>query len=51
MNRDLITEASIELSQIDRYFRKNWMDEDYPTDNLWKLLQQVTNGLQEVCCE
>lgn len=52
ITKDLLTEASIELSRIDRYFRGQYgisnRCEDFPTDNLWELIQQVSKGLQEV---
>jgi hypothetical protein len=41
VEQTMVQVAEEELNRIDRYFSKNWMDEDYPSDSLWELLTWV----------
>lgn len=36
--QQIFEEAQRQLEAIDRYFSKNWMDEDFPTDAVWACL-------------
>lgn len=36
-----LDKAYEELDRIARYFNKNWMDEDFPTDALYEILSRV----------
>jgi len=33
--------ATEQLSHIDRYLDKNWLDNDYPLDKVWEALQYL----------
>lgn len=33
--------AREQLDHIDRYFEKNWMDEDFPTDKIYTALNKL----------
>ena len=33
-----LDDAINQLDWIDRYFQKNWMEEDFPTDKLYEVL-------------
>jgi hypothetical protein len=35
MTKERWEEAVAQLDRIERYFSKNWMDEDFPTDAIW----------------
>jgi len=30
-----------QLERIDRYLSKNWMDDEYPTDEIWECISLV----------
>jgi len=36
-----LDKAYEELDRISRYFNKNWMDEDFPTDTLYEILANL----------
>jgi tRNA A37 N6-isopentenylltransferase MiaA len=38
MDVKLINQAKEQLSWIERYFDKNWMDSDFPCDAVWSVL-------------
>ena len=37
----LLDEAINELDWIERYLRKNWMDDEFPTDKLYEVLMAL----------
>ena len=41
MNKEELSLAIEELEHIDRYMSKNWMDKDFPTDNIWNIIGTI----------
>lgn len=46
ITKDLITEASIELSLMDRYLSHLPSEEAFSTDNLWELINEMSKCLE-----
>ena len=40
-------EAQAQLERIERYFNKNWMDEDFPTDAIWDVFVDMPHDDSE----
>jgi hypothetical protein len=48
-NEELRLKAASQLEWIDRYFEKNWLEKDFPSDALWEFLSlPLSNSQQEI---
>jgi hypothetical protein len=48
VNKENILSAREELEHIDRYFSKNWMDDDFPSEAIWQIIEDYEKIKDEI---